>query len=201
MIKPDGSKLDRDLFDIATWKNYRWSIFNSMAQSRIRKKFNSDIEFTKYNATLEQFFKKNLMRSKKFHFAINKPVAKENFSMITIGSDCYLTPARCLVEDINGATMVRLAPNDIVNKLPDINYEQLMLEPGDGSVTKPSLLGRNSLDPSIYENTNIPLAYSFFICQAHDQLPGDITFADNLLNILLTQDTTEDRFNKKNLKK
>jgi len=72
----------------------------------------------------------------------------------------------------------------------------LMLEPGDGSVTKPSLLGRNTLDPTNMDSQSfLPLDYSFFLCEKHDSLPSNITFQDNLLNIILNQKTSEDRYN------
>ena len=110
---------------------------------------------------------------------------------MAFGDDCHLTPSRCLVEDVNEMVLVRLNPEDVVNRVEGVNYDQLMLEPGDGAVTKPSFLGSNSLDP--YEtgrDSTLPLLYAFFICKEHDQLPGDITFQDNLLNIILNQEIT-----------
>ena len=64
-----------------------------------------------------------------------------------------------------------------------------MLEPGDGSVTKPSLLARETLDPSAPQNEDsfIPIAYWFFLCEHHEKLTGNINFQDNLLNVLLTR--------------
>jgi len=65
-----------------------------------------------------------------------------------------------------------------------------MLEPGDGEVTKPSLLARQSLDPTVSRSTDVffPLAYAFFLCVDHEHLPGNISFQDNLLNVLLERD-------------
>jgi hypothetical protein len=62
-----------------------------------------------------------------------------------------------------------------------------MLEPGDGDVTKPSLLARQSLDPTVSRTEDVffPLAYAFFLCVDHEHLPGNINFQDNLLNVLL----------------
>ena len=54
-----------------------------------------------------------------------------------------------------------------------------MLEPGDGSVTKPSLLARETLDPSTPQNEDsfIPIPYWFFLrapqqTDRQHQLPG-----------------------------
>ena len=62
-----------------------------------------------------------------------------------------------------------------------------MLEPCDGEVTKPSLLARQSLDPTESRSDDVffPLAYAFFLCVDHEHLAGNINFQDNLLNVLL----------------
>jgi hypothetical protein len=80
-------------------------------------------------------------------------------------------------------------PADIQAPRPGLDYEELMLEPGDGRVTKPSLLARETLDPSApqHEDSFLPLAYAFFLCEPHDTLTGNINFQDNLLNVLLTR--------------
>jgi hypothetical protein len=58
-----------------------------------------------------------------------------------------------------------------------------------GTETKPSLLARETLDPSAPQNEDsfIPIAYWFFLCERHDRLTGNINFQDNLLNVLLTR--------------
>ena len=63
-----------------------------------------------------------------------------------------------------------------------------MLEPGDGEVTKASLLARESLNPTQQRSGDVffPLAYSFFLCEDHRHLAGNISFRDNLLNVLLS---------------
>jgi len=71
-----------------------------------------------------------------------------------------------------------------------VDYEALMMEPGDGTVTKASLLARNVLDPAV---TRHPYLYFspasvFFICERHDVLTSNITFQDNLLHVLLSVD-------------
>ena len=75
------------------------------------------------------------------------------------------------------------------NAARGIHYEQLMLEPGDGAVTKASLLARTALDPSVprHRFSDFPLDYAVMFCEDHSKLPGNITFQDNLLHILLSQ--------------
>ncbi|MFQ5582242.1 MAG: hypothetical protein ACE5F3_06415 [Mariprofundaceae bacterium] len=123
------------------------------------------------------------------------PLKNSPVRYIVFGGDCELTPAHCLIETVRGKTVIRLNPRKIHNRVPGVDYRKLMLEPGDGRVTKPSLLARNSLDPSAPGGSRdvFPLAYPMFLCETHTQLTGNISFQDNLLNILLLQKTTEDR--------
>ena len=74
--------------------------------------------------------------------------------------------------------------------LPGIDYEELMLEPGDGRVTKPSLFAREALDPTVprHRYSFFPMDHSILLCESHDSLTGNISFQNNLLNILLTRD-------------
>ena len=69
-----------------------------------------------------------------------------------------------------------------------------MLEPGDGTVTKASLLARDSLDPAVprHKYSFFPMEYAFFLCEKHDQLTANINFHDNLLHILLSIDNSAD---------
>ena len=52
-------------------------------------------------------------------------------------------------------------------------------------MTKASLLARDSLAPDADQPGFFPIAYAVFICAGHAALPSDMTFRDNLLNILL----------------
>jgi hypothetical protein len=108
---------------------------------------------------------------------------------VLFGGDCDPTPARLVLEDVDGMPVARLDPDQIRIRVPGVPYRELMLEPGDGSVTKPSLLARETLDPSApqTEDSLIPIAYWFFLCEHHEKLSGNINFQDNLLNVLLTR--------------
>ena len=81
-------------------------------------------------------------------------------------------------------------PHEMSNPRPEVDYDALLLEPGDGSVTKASLLGRDNLDPGIarHKYSFFPLDYAFLLCEEHNSLTGNISFQDNLLNTLLSRD-------------
>lgn len=195
MITPEGTKWERDLYAVATWRTYQWSIFDPEARARVRKRFDSDAQAERYLATLERYFAKNLERAKRFYRALSAPLHESPVKYVVFGGDCQLTPARCLVEQVNGVTRVRFRPQEVTHRVPGVDYERLMLEPGDGRVTKPSLLARNSLDPSAGVVGDFPLAYAVFLCEDHRRLTGNLTFQDNLLNILLSPEVTENRVN------
>jgi len=164
-----------------------------MHSPRIRRRFRNNDTAQQYIDSLERYFTLQLARAKRFHEALSVPVKNSPVRYIVLGGDCELTPARCLIETVRGKTVIRLHPKNIRNRIRGVNYRKLMLEPGDGSVTKPSLLARNSLDPTTMKPSTMPLAYPMFLCEEHSQLTGNISFQDNLLNILLLQETTEDR--------
>jgi len=63
-----------------------------------------------------------------------------------------------------------------------------MLEPGDGIVTKASLLARKTFDPTVarHKYNFFPLDYPMFLCTRHTQLSGNVHFQNNLLHALLS---------------
>ena len=117
------------------------------------------------------------------------PRALDADTLCVVRRRLHLTPARLALEDEAGIPVARLYPDDIRRRVPGVRYDEIMLEPGDGKVTKPSLLARETLDPSAPQNEDsfIPIAYWFFLCERHDRLTGNINFQDNLLNVLLTR--------------
>ena len=185
MITLDGRILDRDFFDSNVWQRFEWSIFYPETRQQIIDEKGED-----YYKLLVQYFNKQIERGRRFVWSLSVPTPKSDFQYIVFGGDCELTPARLLVEEVDGESMVRLYPDEIQNPIAGIDYEVLMLEPGDGRVTKPSLLAREALDPTVprHRYSHFPLDYATMLCETHDTLTGNIHFQDNLLNILLTDE-------------
>ena len=98
-----------------------------------------------------------------------------------------------MVEEVDGKSVLRMYPKDIRNPVEGVDYESIMLEPGDGIVTKASLLARDQLDPSIqrHKYSFFPVDYPMFLCVRHTLLTGNINFQDNLLHTLLSVDVTQ----------
>lgn len=190
MVKSDGLELDRDLFDAYVWERFEWSIFNPQIEERIIRRFENQKDGEAYLSILKQYFQKHIERGRRFVWSLSVTMEKSPIEYIVLGGDCDLTPARILVEEIKGESMVRLFPGEITNRLPGIDYQKLMLEPGDGRVTKPSLLARTELNPLVprHKYSFFPIDYSILLCESHDSLTGNISLQNNLLNVLLTRD-------------
>jgi len=187
LIDITGAPLDDELFDGATWRRYRWSIFDRAVEARIRAARGADADA--YIAALQRYFDYRLERARRFMWALSTPEPATPIRYVLFGGDCTLTPARLALEYEIETPVARLYPADIHRPVAGVRYDELMLEPGDGSVTKPSLLARETLDPSAPQNEDsfIPIAYWFFLCERHNRLTGNINFQDNLLNVLLTR--------------
>ncbi len=188
LVTIEGKTLKRDLFDIRIWKKFQWSIFDPVIRERISEQFQNPNEAISHLHNLERYFEKHLERGRRFVWSLTVNLPYKPVEYIMFGGDCRDTPARILVEEINGISEIRLYPDEIENKLEHVNYDQLLLEPGDGTVTKASLLARTLLDPAAPRPTYdyFPLDYSIMFCEQHSQLTGNLNFQNNLLNILLS---------------
>jgi pimeloyl-ACP methyl ester carboxylesterase len=191
-----GQPLERDLFFVGTWISYQWSVFDPAVEKRVRARYSSATEGQEKLSLLHDYFTKRIERARRFVWSLTYNAAQNApVRLVVFGGDCTLTPARLVVERepdsaAGGHAVVRLLPNAIRTPAPGIDYSRLMLEPGDGEVTKPSLLARQSLDPTVSRSDDVffPLAYAFFLCVDHAHLTGNINFQDNLLNVLLERE-------------
>ncbi|NOT15137.1 MAG: hypothetical protein HOP21_06100 [Methylotenera sp.] len=193
IVTSDGTPLDRDLFDVEIWRRFEWSIFNPKVRQRILDKYKNKTEGEQYLITFEKYFEKNLERARRFVWSLSIETPTKEPKLIVFGGGCTLTSARILVEEVNGDSIIRMTPSEVTQPVVGVDYDALLLEPGDGSVTKASLLGRNALDPSVkrHKFIHLPIEQSFFLCESHESLTGNLNFQDNLLNTLLSRDSVQ----------
>lgn len=187
LIDSSGNVLPDELFDVETWKRYRWSVYDPVVQARIRADHPDDAD-TRL-AALQKFFEVRLERARRFAWMLSTPEPATPIRYVLFGGDCTLTPARLVVEDDDREHRTRFYPEEVRTSANRDALDEAMLEPGDGRVTKPSLLARETIDPTApqHEQSFLPIAYFFFLCEEHDQLTGNVNFQDNLLNVLLTR--------------
>ena len=187
----DGRPLKRDQFSANEfWQRFGYSVFSEEVRANIRKNYENEAEADAYLALLQRYFRKHIERARRFSWSLTVPVPDAKVHYIMFGGDCLPTPARAVVEPVDGDWELRLSPEEIANPLPDVDYDQMMLEPGDGTVTKASLLARHTLDPAVarHEYSFFPLDYPVLLCETHSQLTGNIDFQNNLLHALLSVD-------------
>jgi len=188
LVTAAGTELERDLFSAHFWRRFQLAIFDPTVQQRLRRE--------EKGASLrvrEAYFNRQIERARRFVWSLTVPAQESAVRIITFGGDCRLTSSRIVVEEVEGVSMLRLTPGSVRRPIPGVDYERLMLEPGDGVVTKASLLARQALDPAIERHRYIffPLQYAFFLCEDHGQLTGNVHFQDNLLHAILSADSRE----------
>lgn len=190
LVTVDGTPLDRDQYDVEIWRRFHWSIFNPDVRQRIRDSYTDPEQGEIRLRLLERYFEKSLERARRFSWSLTVPV-DDPLPLIVFGGDCEMTPARLVIEEEKGESILRLWPNQIAHPRLGMDYIDLMLEPGDGMVTKASLLGRPVLDLMVprHKYSFFPLDYSLFLCEQHDTLASNVSFLDNLLHALLNRDS------------
>ena len=183
----DGKPLEIDLYSPKTWERFQWGLYSPQVKAQLLKAAKSPADADNHLAILKAYFERHLYRAKQFQLSLSQPFMNPEYSIVAFGGNCQPTVSRVVFENINGTLTPRLYPKDIKNPKPNIDYKRVMLEPGDGAVTKPSLLARDYLDPTIPRMMNnfFPLDYAFFLCNPHRDLTGNVNFQDNLLNELL----------------
>ena len=188
LVTTDGEPLERDLFDVRIWRRFEWGIFDPDVITRIKERADSPQAGRERVELLQSYFEKHLERARRFVWSLTVEIPDNAYEIIVFGGNCQATPSRLVVEEVDGVSHVRLEPDQIHKPAPDIDYTRLMYAPGDGTVTKPSVLARDFLDPTIkrHKYNHFPLDYAFFLCTPHGQLTSNISFQDNLLNALLS---------------
>lgn len=187
VVSKQGDPLKLDLFDVSTWRHYRWSIFDSRVQRRILQ----EPDVWPVPDVFERWFEKRLERARRFAWALMVPAVETGpAELLNAGGDCLPTPRRLVIEEFGGESVARLRPEQIQYPAPGIDYERIMYEPGDGSVTRSSLLARQTVDPAIpgHEYSRQGLGRAYFVCEQHDSLTGNVNLIDNMLYFLLSRD-------------
>jgi len=175
-----------DLYDQEVWKRYGWSVIYSSPDFRRRYVAGAatDSGNGKSEAELDTYLAATLQRARRFHEALdavgdaNPPVM-----LLAIGGDCEETlKSPVILRDEKRNRWVTLTrPRDYRTstgvKISKQKATDAMYAPGDGRVTRTSLLGEN-----IFKGLS---RYAVFGCDLHAQLPRNKTLQDNALTAIV----------------
>ena len=190
IVDTAGRPLDFDLFDLETWRELRWSLYDPRVIERTMKRHGGGADGRRALEVLREFLALHLKRGRRFLEALSVPAPGLEPPLYVFGGDCELTLARIVIEDLGDRFAARERVEAIANRVPGVDYEAVMFEPGDSVVTRTSLLGRRTLNIAAprEEAESLEIAHSVFLCEKHQRLTGNPSFQDNLLHALLSVD-------------
>jgi len=189
LIDVQGERVDADLYDVATWRDFRWSVFDPNIAERTIASHGGGAEGRRHLNVLREYFARNLQRGRVFANSFATKPDPRDVPTWVFGGDCAPTLARLVLEDIGGRHHARERVADIAAPAAR-DYERLMHEPGDLVVTRSSLLGRRTLDVAAPRGPeeSLRIAHALFFCEQHQKLTGNASLQDNLLHALLSVD-------------
>ncbi|HET7202786.1 MAG TPA: hypothetical protein VFI92_05410 [Steroidobacteraceae bacterium] len=185
LVGLDGSVIRADLYDIATWRDCCWSLFDPRIAERTVAQHGGGAAGKRHLAILREYLARQLRRGRRFAEALG--AGPEAIRPWVLGGDCELTLARLLVEGVHGQLHARERVTDIAAPVRGVDYDAAMFDPGDTVVTRPSLLGRASHgDGRSSGRESLRIAHAVFLCERHQQLMGNATIIDNVLHALFS---------------
>jgi pimeloyl-ACP methyl ester carboxylesterase len=184
VVNINGKPLGFDVFDVDFWRRYEWSIFDH----RIRRRLDGERGTFPPQDVFERWFEKRLERARRFTWSLMVPAGDVPLvKPLLLGGDCVPTPRRLVFENVGGASVARLRPEQILVPVPGVDYESLMFAPGDGSVTVDSLLSRQAPSREVprFEQEGMEAGREVTTCARHDALTSDDALLDALIEYLL----------------
>jgi pimeloyl-ACP methyl ester carboxylesterase len=182
--------IEIDLYNVEVWKRYGWSVIYSSPDFRRRH-----VQSAGTNGEgdeLDAYLAATLRRARRFHQALdsventNSPVV-----LLAIGGDCEETlNSPVILRDEKRNRWVTLTrPREYRTssgqKISRKQATQAMYTPGDGRVTRSSLLGENLFKArDAATGFNLP-RYAVFGCDLHGQLQRNKTLQDNALTAIV----------------
>ena len=180
-----------DLYDVAVWKHYGWS---ALYTDEFRRRFVSTNGGTngEVAAELDAYLSATLKRAQRFHQsldAVDGPASP--VVLLAIGGDCEETfNSPVLLRDQKRNRWVTLTrPREFRTstgvKVSKKDVTGAMYLPGDGRVTRSSLLGENLFKTRDAQTGFTLSRYAVFGCDLHAHLPRNKTLQDNTLTAIV----------------
>jgi hypothetical protein len=187
-----------NLYDPKVWREYGWGVVNDPEFRRKyanRKSATGETQGETALRELDDYFKAGLERAQRFHEALDIPLAGDPpVTMLAVGGDCEETlDAPVLLKDKDGRWVTLIRPRELrvggKKRFSKRQVTEAMYAPGDGRVTRRSLLGENLTANSTSNGLRSPLtlSYAVFGCDLHGQLQRNKMLQDNTLTALVSE--------------
>lgn len=186
--------LSIDLYDAEVWKHYGWSVIYSSPDFRRHYAESAGANGLRRPDELDAYLVATLRRARRFHQALdsvensNSPVV-----LLAIGGDCEETlKSPVLLRDPKQSRWLTLTrPRDYRTssgtKISKKSATEAMYAPGDGRVTRTSLLGETLFKTRDTQSGFTLSRYAIFGCDLHGQLPRNKTLQDNALTAIVNE--------------
>ena len=182
-----------NLYDAAAWKEYGWS---AIYTDEFRRRFMVTATEGTNGVTdlLDAYLAATLKRAQRFHQALDAVDSSTSpVVLLAIGGDCEETlNSPVVLRDHKRNRWVTLTrPREFRTstgiKISKQQATAAMYTPGDGRVTRSSLLGEN-LFKTRDSQTGFTLSrYAVFGCDLHGQLPRNKSLQDNALTAIVNE--------------
>jgi len=168
-IDATGRPLDLDLYDAATWVQNGWSAVGQPGGTRPARKAAAP---DAVDPQRSRFLQAALDRSRAFRESLHRDDGSEPpIPMHLFGSDCIPTLDKALVTETASGPVTQFSDEATPDRSAR-QMEELLMAPGDGTVTAASLTG------------SARFTSTFFVCESHGFLPANSAFQDNLFHVL-----------------
>jgi len=202
----DLRPLSVDLYDPAVWRRYGWTAANDAAfREAYARGVVRDEEAPNGHGTLAEldaYFDAVLERARRFHEALDAPAPARADApeaapvrLFAFGGDCEETlAAPVLLRDEKAGRWLTLTRPKSLRGSDGRRFSRAeivgaMYAPGDGRVTRDSLMGlglKGARASDLYQ-TSLPVAYAVFACDLHSELQNNRTLQDNALTLLVNE--------------
>ncbi|MGH9945008.1 MAG: esterase/lipase family protein [Pyrinomonadaceae bacterium] len=196
-----------DLYDPETWRRYGWSpLLDEEFRARFaRGELRDESARLVLNGTrpetLDAYLAAVLARARRFHEALDvfPPVGASPVPLFAFGGDCEETLAAPVIyrDEKKGRWVTLVEPRELRaaggRKLSRKEVTRAMYAPGDGRVTRRSILGEGlaTVRNSQLIDTPLPITYAVFACDLHSDLQSNLNLQDNALTVLVNEVTKE----------
>lgn len=195
----DLRPLSVDLYDPDTWRRFGWSAANDPA---FRAAYERGVARGQEAPTgrgtladLDAYLDAVLARARSFHEALDAQTTDAPVKLFAFGGDCEETLSALVImqDEKTGRWQTLTRPKSLRGsdgrRLKREQVVRAMYAPGDGRVTRDSLMGvrTGAARASALYETPLPLDYAAFACDLHSELQNNRTLQDNALTLLVSE--------------